>query len=340
MKTIDGSFGEGGGQILRSSLSLALMTQTEVEIVNVRSGRSKPGLLKQHLCAVNAAVQICDGQADGAELGSQRVRLRPGPVRAGTYRFSVGSAGSASLVLQTVLPPLMRAAGPSRVTVEGGTHNPAAPPFEFLNDAFGPAIRAMGAQLDLHLDRAGFYPSGGGRIVADIRPPSAAWVPFVRVDRGALIERRASILSSGLPAHVERRERAVLQARLGEDLRVVPGRYEAFGPGNAVVVELVYESGRSVFVGFGARGKKAERVAAEAADQAERFMASSTAVDPYLADQLLLPMVVGAGGQFSTGPLTAHASTNIFVIKQFVDAEIRVESAAEGSSVVNVQPAH
>ena len=333
MKRIDGSYGEGGGQILRSSLSLSALTGQAVEIVNVRAGRKKPGLLKQHLCAVKAAASICGGSVEGAELGSGRVRLEPGPVRPGEHHFAIGSAGSASLVLQTVLPPLLVAESPSRVVVEGGTHNPGAPPFEFLDRVFCPALRSMGAEIDVRLDRAGFFPTGGGRIVADIRPPAGGLGPLRRVDRGALVRRHGWVVSSGLPAHVARRERRELQDRLGGDLKIGTSAYEAFGVGNAVLVEQTFEHASAVFVGFGARGKASEKVAADAARQAVAFAANGAAVDEYLADQLLLPMAIGQGGAFSTVPLSLHSTTNIEVIREFVSVSVQVEATPQGAMV-------
>ena len=338
MKIIDGSLGEGGGQILRSSLSLAAVTGTEVEVTNIRAGRKKPGLLKQHLCAVKAARTICDGALEGAELGSRRVVLRPGAVRAGDHHFSVGSAGSATLVLQTVLPPLLAARAPSRVTVEGGTHNPAAPTFEFLERTFCPALAAMGARVEVQLERAGFYPTGGGRIVAEVIPPSDGWRSYSRMDRGALVKKQAVIVNSGLPGHVIRREREVLANKLGSAVDITTASYDAFGPGNAVIVELTYEASNAVFTGFGMRGKRAERVAGDAADGALAYMAGAGAVEEHLADQLLLPMALGAGGCFSAGPLSQHAKTNVDVIKRFLPIDVSVVQGVDRSVVVTVRP--
>ena len=329
MKTIDGSFGEGGGQILRSSLALAAVTQTAVEVVNVRAGRKKPGLLKQHLCAAKAAATVCNGKLDGAELGSRHVVLRPQAVQPGAYRFSVGSAGSAVLVLQTVLPPLLWADGPSTVTVEGGTHNRFAPPFEFLERVFRPALAAIGGQLELNLERAGFFPVGGGRIVAHIRPLTDPR-PLQMTERVAMSAQRGVILTSALPGHVVRRERSALQARLGHDLDVHVVECESPGPGNAVLVEQTYGLARSIFTGFGERGRPAESVASEAADAATRFRAANVPVDEYLADQLLLPMALGRGGAFKTVALSAHSTTHIHVLEQLLDARIDVQVETSG----------
>ncbi len=338
MKRIDGAYGEGGGQILRTSLSLAAVTRTPVEVSNIRAGRTKPGLLKQHLCAVQAVNAVCGGRLQGAELGSPRVVFEPGAIRPGDYHFAVGSAGSASLVLQTLIPPLLTASRSSRVVIEGGSHNPAAPPFEFLDRVFASVLEPMGAKVDLQLERAGFYPTGGGRIVAAIEPAPAGLGAFERLDRGALTDQRGEILTSGLAAHVARRERAELQTRLGDDFPVRVCPCAAVGPGNAVIVDLSFEHGRAVFVGFGARGKPAETVAAEAAAQATAFVEANVAVDVHLADQLIIPLAMGAGGAFRTGRLSGHTQTNIAVVSQFLPSEIRARPDGPDRVVVEAYP--
>lgn len=336
MKIIDGAHGEGGGQILRTSLSLAVMTGQPVNVVSVRARRKKPGLLRQHLCAVKAAATICNGRLSGAEIGSGQVTLTPNAVVPGEYRFSVGTAGSAVLVLQTVLPPLLVAGSPSRVVVEGGTHNPSAPPFEYLDRVFAPALRQMGAGLELALEKVGFYPTGGGRIVAEIRPPAEGWMPIDRTERGAVLKTTGWILSSGVADHVAQREAKTLREKLGSSLAFDRTGIDAYGPGNAVLVDVELDGGRALFAAFGARGKPAESVAEEAAAQVQRFLALDVPVDEHLADQLLLPMAVGAGGTFRTGPLSSHAETNIHVIRQFGVADISVEAGEHAR--VEVRP--
>jgi RNA 3'-terminal phosphate cyclase (ATP) len=173
MLTIDGSRGEGGGQVLRSSLALSLASGTPFRIERIRAGRARPGLMRQHLTALEAAAAVGQATVEGAAIGSREVVFRPGRVRAGEYRFAVGTAGSTTLVLQTVLLPLLLADAPSRLTLEGGTHNPYAPPFDFLAAAFLPLLRRMGARVEARLERAGFYPAGGGRLTVEIGAPGA-----------------------------------------------------------------------------------------------------------------------------------------------------------------------
>jgi RNA 3'-phosphate cyclase len=192
MLTLDGSAGEGGGQILRSALALSLLTGTPFRIEKIRARRAKPGLLRQHLTAVQAAARIGSAQVEGAELGSRALTVRPGTVAPGEYHFAIGSAGSACLVVQTVLPPLLLASGPSVLIVEGGTHNPAAPSWDFLARVFFPLLERMGARIRTKLERHGFYPAGGGRLRVEIDPVSTL-APLELLKRGEIAERSARV---------------------------------------------------------------------------------------------------------------------------------------------------
>src|SRR5262245_30877359 len=214
MLTIDGSRGEGGGQIFRTSLALSLVSGTPFRIERIRAGREKPGLMRQHLTALEAAATVGEAEVEGAGIGAQSIVFRPRRVRPGAYRFAVGTAGSAGLVLQTILLPLLTAAGPSTLTLEGGTHNPHAPPFDFLAQAFLPLVRRMGGGVEACLERAGFYPAGGGRITVEVTPPPAL-TPLQLTARGATRRRRARALLSRLPRQIGARELAVVRSRLG-----------------------------------------------------------------------------------------------------------------------------
>jgi RNA 3'-terminal phosphate cyclase (ATP) len=339
---IDGSQGEGGGQIVRSSLALALVTGRPVSITRVRAARQRPGLMRQHLAAVHAAVAVCGGQAQGAALGSQTLWFEPRPVRAGEYRFDVGSAGSATLVLQTVLPALLVADGPSKLVLEGGTHNPWAPPFDFITRAFLPLVSRMGPRAAASLESYGFYPAGGGRISVTVEP-CRELAGFDLPTRGKPISHSAWALVSNLPVHIGRREIDTILAFLGWDEPC--GRVESVqscGPGNVVFIELVSEHITEVFAAFGRKGVRAEAVAREAVAQVQAYLAADAPVGPYLADQLLLPLGISAwqpaasgrrrGGSFRTLPLSLHAATHIDILRQFLGIEIRVEPAAEGKS--------
>jgi RNA 3'-terminal phosphate cyclase (ATP) len=340
MEVIDGSQGEGGGQILRTALALSLVTGTPFRLEKIRAGRPKPGLLRQHLTAVTAAIEIGSATADGAALGSQELAFRPGPVRPGVYRFAVGTAGSAGLVLQTVLPPLLTATGPSTLVVEGGTHNPHAPPFDFLALAFLPLLARMGAGVRAVLDRPGFYPAGGGQLTVEVTP-TPALVPLTLLERGASRRRRARAVVANLPAGIAHRELRVVRDKLGfrpEELEAVTlgARDGARGPGNVVLIELEGEHGTEVFTGFGEVNVPAEAVADHAVQEARQYLAAQVPVGPHLADQLLVPLALAGGGAFRTVPLTRHSTTNMAVIRQLAGAEFAVYRA-EGGLAVTVE---
>src|SRR5688500_9044821 len=216
MLTIDGSRGEGGGQIFRTSLTLSLVTGTPFRIDRIRAGRAKPGLMRQHVTALEAAAAVGEADVDGAVVGGQEVVFRPKRLRPGNYRFAVGTAGSAGLVLQTILLPLVIARARSSLTLEGGTHNPAAPPFEFLTEALLPLLRRMGADVDARLDRPGFYPAGGGRMTIDVSDRGSLGSLHL-VQRGRTLRRRARALVSRLSRQIADRELAVIRSRLGWD---------------------------------------------------------------------------------------------------------------------------
>jgi RNA 3'-terminal phosphate cyclase (ATP) len=337
MIRIDGSFGEGGGQILRSSLSLSLVTGKPFRIDNIRANRQKPGLLRQHLTAVQAAAEVGSAEVDGAFLGSKALTFEPGKIRSGEFRFTIGTAGSGTLVLQTILPALITAAGPSRIEIEGGTHNPAAPPFDFLQRSFIPLIERMGSKINLELHRYGFYPAGGGRFVVEITP-SDSLKPISVEDRGEIATKRATALVANLPYHIARRELDAVGKLLNwdpESLRCEDTK-NSVSPGNLVMIELASPTVTQIFTAFGKLGVSAEEVAKDAAEQARAYMHSSAAVDEHLADQLLLPMALGGGGSFSAVSLNMHAKTNMEVIRQFLPVRFEVTSE-EGRNCVLVQ---
>jgi RNA 3'-terminal phosphate cyclase (ATP) len=327
---IDGSRGEGGGQVLRTSLALSLITGSPFRIDNIRAKRKSLGLLRQHLTAVNAAVEVGGASIDGANLGSTSLTFVPQSIRAGAYAFAIGTAGSTMLVLQTILLPLVLADEESTVEIEGGTHNPAAPPFDFLQLAFLPLLRRMGADVDLELVRPGFYPAGGGKIRARIAPATR----LARLElpsRGAIVSRCARAVVANLPYAIAQREVQTVAQELGwgEECLQAHTLTGSIGPGNAISVIVESEHVTDVFTAFGERGVPAERVAQNAAKEAKRYLDSDAAVGEHLADQLLLPMAVGEGGTFTTTPLTGHSTTNIEVIRKFVDVAIE----ADGTTV-------
>ncbi|MEO1574555.1 MAG: RNA 3'-terminal phosphate cyclase [Pseudomonadota bacterium] len=336
MMTIDGRQGEGGGQILRTSLSLAMCLGKTVRIENIRAGRGKPGLMRQHLACVRAATDVCDATVEGDQIGSGAVTFTPGKIRAGDYRVAIGSAGSTTLVLQTVLPALLQANGESTVSLEGGTHNGMAPSFDFLALSFAPVLARMGVQLELSLERHGFFPNGGGRATVRITPPEQ-WKPLDLVDAPASPDMSAVVTYANLARNIARRERDYLKrkARLKADaLRIDEVRSP--GPGNVVSVHLQNDGFVNVFDAYAARGLKAERVAGRALRSAHALLGAGVPVDEHLADQLLLPMAIGAGGSFVTGPLSLHTQTNIHVIRALSGIAIQQRCVAAGQNVIDV----
>lgn len=338
MITINGSQGEGGGQILRSSLALSLVTGRAFKIDRIRAGRKKPGLMRQHLTAVNAATEVGQAKVAGASLGSTELTFEPGDVRPGEYHFAVGTAGSATLVLQTVLPALLCAPGPSALRLEGGTHNPWAPPFDFLTKAFLPLINRMGPTVGATLVRPGFYPAGGGEFHVTITPVDRL-APIELLERGETRRVTATAKVAHLSRSIAERELRVIAGKLGlsgDDL-VVEEVAGSRGPGNVVTIEVACEHLTEVFTGFGERQVAAEAVAERAAQQARRYLSRPVAVGEYLTDQLLIPLALAGGGAFRTLGLSRHAETNIEVIQAFLDVEFEIDRQSPPGCVVRVK---
>jgi RNA 3'-terminal phosphate cyclase (ATP) len=318
MIEIDGSLGEGGGQVLRSSLSLSVATDKPFHIANLRGKRHKPGLMRQHFTALLAAKEISGGHVTGAEIGSTDVTFAPGAVRAGHYRFSVGTAGSANLVLQTVLPILARAESSSQVVISGGTHNPASPPFDFLQEAYFPALRKMGYGISAKINRYGFYPAGGGEIEVEIAPLADAQVLHLE-RRGSEQWRSLEAVISNLSGSIAERELAEAGKILGvpEARRQITTR-KSNGPGNLLIARIAFEALTAVFAQFGERNVPSEEVARRLCKAVKKFLAREAAVTPQLADQLLVPMALAKGGSFSMLRPSLHAQTNAQVLSEFL----------------------
>lgn len=335
---LDGSMGEGGGQVLRTALALALVTGRPLALSRIRAGRSRPGLLRQHLTAVQAAATIGDAQVEGAEPGSQHLVFQPRRRRQGSFRFDVGSAGSALLVVQTVLPALLVGAGEVELVVAGGTHNPSAPPYEFFARAYVPVLQEMGARVECELVRHGFHPAGGGCVRISVRAVPALAPPSLRT-RGPSSARRGTILLANLPRHIALRETAVVQARLGwQEAEIEVRDVVAHGPGNAVLLEVQHATAREVVCAFGRRGVRAEEVAGEAVHALEAYLHSDAPVGEHLADQLLLPMAIAGGGTLRAVAWSSHARTNAEVIARFLSVGFTAEAEAGGAVTVTCRP--
>lgn len=327
MVEIDGSMGEGGGQVLRTALTLAAITGRSLHIQGIRGRRRRAGLLSQHLTAVRATAELCGARVEGAELRSRELVFHPGSLRPGAYRHDIGTAGSVCLVLQAVLPALTLAPGPSQLHLRGGTHNGMAPPVHFLDRVLVPLLGRMGVQVHLDLHRWGFYPRGGGVLGVHIEP-AGRFLPLHLVDRGAVRAVRATAVVAGLPRHIARRELQVVRRMLpGAEVEVeVLDRRQ--GPGNVLMVEVECAGLTELFTGFGTRGLPAEQVAAGVCEEVDRWLAAGVPVGEHLADQLVLPLALAGSGRFRTTRPSSHTLTNLEVVGRFLEVELAVEERA------------
>ena len=267
---------------------------------------------------MTAAAEVGRARVEGAAVGSQYFSFEPGKVAAGDYTFHIGTAGSTTLVLQTVLPPLMIADGPSLLTLEGGTHNVHAPPFDFIQRAFLPLVNRTGPNVAAELQRYGFYPPGGGKLTVLIEPTGERR----RIDlteRGRVCSRLARALVIKIRPTVAERELRVVGERLGwdgDELQLETST-NALSPGNVLTLEVETEHLTELFTGMGERGLRAETVAERVCDEVQNYLDAGAPVGEHLADQLLIPFALAAGGSYTTGTPSLHTTTNIEVIKQF-----------------------
>ncbi len=337
MIIIDGSEGEGGGQVLRNALALSLVTGQPFRIEKIRANRPRGGVMRAHVTAVEAACAIGGAECEELAVGATALTFAPGAVRPGEYQFAVGTAGSTSLVLQTVLPALVLADAPSRLVLEGGTHNPYAPPFDFIERVFLPVLNRMGPRVSARLARYGFYPAGGGRIEIDIEP-CVRLAPIELIERGAQQSVEAQALVAALPGEIAVRELAEVERVLGwpEESRRITQLPERVGPGNIVMLEARFAHITEMMSGFGKLGVSAEAVAEKAAKRMAGYLASGAAVGPHLADQLLLPMALAGGGCFTTVKLSQHSRTAADVIGKFLPARFRFEEREGAPNLVTV----
>ncbi len=338
---IDGSHGEGGGQILRTAMALAGILRQPVEIHNVRSGRKKPGLRPQHLMAVKGMALITGAKVEGAEPGSMHLYFEPGQVVPGSYSLDVGTAGSTSLVLQTMIPVLLFAKRPSRVVITGGTHVPWSPSFHYLKEVFVPALQQMGGALRLDMERWGWYPKGGGKVIASISPvPQLSGVDLTW--QGKLQDAYVLSAVSNLSMSIAERQRDQVLKRLrdqggGKQLRIELLKGPSPGTGTVVFIRARFENGVAGFTSLGKRGKPAEKVADDACSDFFRFVASGAAVDDHLADQLVLYMALAKGrSSLIAGRITKHLVTNMWVIEQFLPVRFEVDEETRRVSVEGV----
>ncbi len=343
MIEIDGSQGEGGGQILRSALALSIVTGKAMRIHRIRARRSKPGLRAQHLKSLEAAAHISAAIVDGAHLDSTNITFEPAALHPGNYRFEIGTAGATSLVLQTIYLPLSFADRPSKLSIIGGTHVRWSPCYQYLDWQWAHYLTRCGYRLDLSLERAGFFPQGGGCLQASIHPVGE--ISSLRLmERGDLRDIRGVSIACNLPQHVSERQRKQALGRLktlGCGVEIEIDTMSAFNKGSILCLLAEFENGRACYFGLGERGLPAERVADHAVDQLLAFIESDGCVDQYLADQLLLPLAFAEGAsEFRTSQISQHLLTNANVICAFTSAKIELLGEVGESGTVIVEPAN
>lgn len=336
MISIDGSEGEGGGQVVRNACALSLVTGTPFRITNVRGKRSKPGLMRQHVTAVEAACGVGSATCEGLSVGSNEMLFTPGQVVPGEYRFAVGTAGSTGLVLQTVLMPLLLANAPSRLVLEGGTHNMLAPPFDFIARCYLPVINRMGPQVSARLVRHGFYPRGGGRIEVDIMP--APLRPIDCIERGPLLGRSAQALVAALPLEIAQRELQTARRLLDwpADSFSAQRLPDDQGPGNILLLAAEHAHATEIVSGFGKMGVSAEHLAKAAAGRMAGYLQSAACIGPYLSDQLLLPFALAGGGRFTTVKPSQHSLTAAQIISRFLGRNCAFEQLPSGEHMMEI----
>lgn len=337
MITIDGSEGEGGGQILRNACALSLVTGEPFVIEKIRGNRDQPGLMRQHLTAIEAACTIGGAECEGLELGSNRIAFKPGSVTPGEYRFAVGTAGSTALVLQTVIVPLALADKPSRVVIEGGTHASMAPPFDFIEKCFLPQFDRMGPRFSARINRHGFFPRGGGKIEIDIEPSPLRRIECI--ERGEARGREGTILFASLESKIAERIRKAALKKLPEwnedqiAIRELPADQ---GPGIALVLASSFAEVTEVVSGFGKLGLSAERIGTTAGKRMAGYEGSGAFAGPYLQDQLLLPMAFAGGGAFTSVKISDHTRTAAEIIGKFTGRTTHFEQDGNGRQLVRV----
>ncbi|MEM7698802.1 MAG: RNA 3'-terminal phosphate cyclase [Verrucomicrobiota bacterium] len=324
---LDGS--AGGGQMLRSALTLALITGEPFRMVNIRGQRSKPGLMRQHLTCVRAAEAISGGSSSGAEIGSSELIFRAGAIQSGEYDFEIGTAGSTILLLQTLLPALAATDGGSRVTVSGGTHNPLAPCWDFFQSVYLSALTRFGIRASSTLHETGFVPAGGGKVECEISREPSSLQPIDFTDRGDLLSNHFTVIQRDIPEGIAERMVKAATKRWPDAKTTIETR-DPEGPGRGIVcyAEVGTAHHRDGFVAHGEHGVKSERVAGKAIKASLDYIGSGAGVGTHLADQLLLPMALAGGGMLTTLKVSRHIRTNIKIIEAFLPVRFRIE---EGS---------
>lgn len=335
MLTLSGQ--NGGGQILRSALTLSMITGQPFRLTKIRGGRPKPGLARQHLTCVKAAAEICDGAVDGAEMGSTEIIFHPGKVTGGNYEFAIGTAGSTTLLAQTLLPALWQAENNSSLILQGGTHNPMAPPMNFLERAYLRALKKMGVSIHSELTRFGFVPAGGGEIIFKMEGAQKTQ-PLDLLERGEEISRHIHCLCAHITGPVAEKETSALLKALDwtEDTVIIEHTQNSDSSGNILAAEIKFAHVTERVSSFGEMRKPSSQVASDVAKMIKNYLSSDAVVGRNLADQLLLPMALAGGGSILTSAPSNHVTTNIAVIESFLPVKFTVTAQDKGNALVTV----
>jgi len=324
---IDGSYGEGGGQILRSALALSMMEEQDIEVHDIRANRPTPGLSHQHLMAIKAASEICKGSTEGVEKGSEKIVFEPGEIEGGVYNFDIGTAGSVTLLLQALIPPALEAGEEMTFKVRGGTDVKWSPPYDYFENVFLELLRFMNADIESELIKRGHYPKGGGKVKVTVRPSELKDTLFSgEIER---IEGRAFV--TGLPEHIaERMKKRVLKEFMELETYISIKSYESASPGTGIVIW----TGGGKVLGKGLLGEKgipAEKVGEEVAEGLKKEIEAGVDLDPNAADQLIpFLALTDSEGSLTTRELTGHLESNVWVVNRFLDEGIElVEKESE-----------
>lgn len=340
MIEIDGSFGEAGGQILRTALSLSCLLQKPFRMFNIRKKRKKPGLMPQHLMCVQALARISDALVQGDSLGSAEISFEPSAVKSGNYFFDIGTAGSTSLLLQSLLPPLFFAKERSFLKLTGGTHVPFSPPFQYIHEVFIPTLHLLGYNLNAVIEQYGFYPKGGGRITVEISPVSKDLRGVILLDRGELKGIYGISGVGNLPLSIAERQKDAAQKYLlahGFKGNIETLSVSAFGQGTFLFLKTETDKCIAGFSSLGERGKKAEKVGEEAAHSVIDYLSAEAFLDHHLADQIILYLAIAEGeSSFSTSCITDHILTNLQVIQKFLEMTCSIKGEQGKPGTVSI----
>jgi len=341
MIEIDGSFGEGGGQILRTSLSLSCLLNRPFRIFNIRRKRKKPGLMPQHLMGIRSLKLISNARVTGDSQGSIELLFEPGEVKAGDYFFDIGTAGSTSLLLQAIIPPLIFANNRSSLTLKGGTHVPFSPPFHYISEVFIPILNKLGIEAKATIESYGFYPKGGGKVHVEIKMADKIEAANY-LERGQLTKVYGLSGVGNLPLSIaERQKNAALTILISQGINAEIETISVSTPGQGtfMFLEAATENCLAGFSSLGERGKKAELVGEEAAKKFLDYYSTSACLDRHLADQIVLYLGVAKGeSSFTTAEISGHLLTNLWVIKEFLGIQYAVEGEIGKPGKVTINP--